>query len=106
MDDLVGVYTEVYAEPPYNSGPLWSAEAFATRTRRQAFREGFSFVAATNGEDVVGFAFGLKFQAGQWWSGNATKPPPAVLGVDKFAVIELVVRRQSRGLGLGRRLMH
>lgn len=106
LDELAKIYTEVYAEPPYNAGSLWSAEAFVARTRRQATLDGFSFLAASIKEEIAGFAFGLTFGEGVWWSGHATAPPDDILTARKFAVIELVVRRRWRGRGIGHQLVN
>lgn len=105
LDDLAKIYMGVYAEPPYNSGPLWSADAFAARTRRQVTREGFSFICALSGDELMGFVFGLTFEEGKWWAGDATAPPAEILQSKKFAVIELVVRQEWRGRGVGRALL-
>lgn len=105
LDELARVYVEVYAEPPYNAGPLFSVESFLYRTRRQTTRSGFAIVLARSAGDIVGFAFGFTFEAGSWWSGDAQPPPAEILNAEKFAVIELALRRPWRGHGLGRRLL-
>ncbi|MFK3983034.1 GNAT family N-acetyltransferase [Micromonospora sp. NPDC050397] len=104
LAELTSIYLAVYAEPPYNSGSLWSADAFADRTRRQATHPGFSFVVARRGEKVLGFSFGLPFAAGRWWSGEASDPPEHILHAEKFAVIELVLLKEWRGLGIGHQM--
>ncbi|MFF5085473.1 GNAT family N-acetyltransferase [Actinoplanes sp. NPDC000266] len=105
IQELASIYTEVYAEPPYNSGPLWSAQSFTARTVRQTARDGFSFVAAQQDGELAGFSFGLTFGKGKWWSGTASQPPEGILNAEKFAVIELVVRKDWRGSGIGRSLL-
>ena len=105
LDDLAEIYASVYAEPPYNSGPLWSVEAFIDRTRRQATRDGFCFIAACVEHEIAGFAFGLPFGEGAWWSGDATPPPAEILASSKFAVIELIVRPRWRRQGIGHSLI-
>jgi GNAT superfamily N-acetyltransferase len=93
FSQLADLYQEAYAEPPYHSGPLFDADAFEARTRRQATRDGFTIVwAETNGR-VVGFAFGFMMPAGGWWAGQAATPP------------DRVVARAWRGHGIGRRLL-
>jgi GNAT superfamily N-acetyltransferase len=54
---------------------------------------------------LIGYSFGLTFPESRWWSGDATAPPQEILSVAKFAVIELLVRKQFRGHGVGRRLL-
>jgi GNAT superfamily N-acetyltransferase len=105
LDELADIYTEVYAEPPYKSGELWSQHSFIDRTRRQAGRDGFTFLSALVDERVVGFSFGLPFAAGAWWSGDATEPSEELRAASKFAVIELVVRKPWRRIGIGRQLI-
>ena len=105
FDEILAVYLEVYAEPPYSSGPLFHADAFTGRTHAQAPQKGFACVTARDPDRALaGFAFGLPFGPGRWWAGRATPPPPQILGAWKFAVIELVLRRPWRGRGIGRRL--
>ena len=105
LDELVEVYREAYAEPPYDAGSLWEEKAFRDRTGRQVERNGFTLVTARVGGALIGFAFGLVFPAGGWWAGQAELPPAEILDPAKFAVIELVVRKAWRGRGLGHRLL-
>jgi GNAT superfamily N-acetyltransferase len=99
LDDILALYLVVYAEPPYNSGPIWQKEAFLERTRKQADLDGFAGVAAyLPAGELVGFTFGLPFRPGQWWRNSTTDPVEAA---SKFAIIELAVRRDRRGEGLG-----
>ena len=105
IDEMTQIYDEVYAEPPYNSGSLWQRDAFLDRTTRQAARSGFAIVLARSvGDGLVGYSFGLPFDEGRWWSGNASEPPSEILSASKFAVIELIVRKPWRGRGIGRQL--
>ena len=53
----------------------------------------------------MGFSFGLPFKEGSWWSGEATDPPAYLRAASKFAVIELVVRKDWRRMGIGRKLL-
>ncbi|BEL12940.1 GNAT family N-acetyltransferase [Actinoplanes sichuanensis] len=105
IDQLAEVYAEVYSEPPYSSGQLWSRSAFVERTRRQIRREGFSFYAARDEQQIIGFSFGLSFAEGSWWAGGATEPSTELRRASKFAVIELIVRKNWRRLGIGRQLL-
>ena len=107
FERMADVYEEVYAEPPYLSGPLFSRQRFTERTLRQAEAEGFAMVTAERDGDLAGFAFGLTFAPGKWWGGGeATPPPPEVLAAPKFAVIELVLRQPYRGQGIGHAMLN
>lgn len=106
LDELTKLYAEVYAEPPYNSGPLFGLDSFTARTTRQASRPGFAISWARSSEgELIGFSFGLPFESGKWWAGNASPPPAEILEAPKFAVIELVVAGSWRGRGVGRELI-
>lgn len=107
LDEMADLYREVYAEPPYNSGPLWHEDAFRDRTRRQVDARGFACVWARHDSFyLAGFAFGFTMPRGAWWSGVSADPPPdEVLAGEKFAVIELIVARPWRGRGVGRQLL-
>ncbi|MER6171387.1 GNAT family N-acetyltransferase [Streptosporangium sp. NPDC001681] len=104
-EEHVDLYLQIHAEPPYLSGPLYSRERFTERTGRQLERDGFSLVSARSGAELVGFAFGLGFEAGRWWGGEAAPAPAEAADLPKFAVIELNVRKDYRGRGIGKRLL-
>ncbi|MFE6839467.1 GNAT family N-acetyltransferase [Streptomyces sp. NPDC057705] len=113
LDDVVPVYQEVYAEPPYREGPQ-DAVDFLARARRQATRDGFRLVMArTGGGEVAGFAYGFWLPADtRWWS--AMREPLGDAFVEEtgrrtFNLAELAVRREWRRQGIAaeshRRLM-
>lgn len=106
-DDYTRLYQDVYAEPPYNGGPLYERDRFLDRTCRQVERPGFELLSAidTATGELAGFCFGLTFAPGQWWRGDITEPPAQVLNAPKATVIELVLRKQYRGHGHGHRLL-
>jgi GNAT superfamily N-acetyltransferase len=106
LGEVAELYELVYAEPPYNGGPLFSRGRFLERTNVQKAAPGFALVTARAAGMLVGFSFGFTFAAGRWWGGT-TRPEPAVevLTPPKFAVIELVVAKPWRGQGLGRTLI-
>jgi GNAT superfamily N-acetyltransferase len=105
LDDMVEVYSEVYAEPPYNSGSLWQRDAFLDRTRRQVARAGFHIIHTRSQDgEIIGYSFGVPFEQGRWWSSNASDPPVEILSATKFAVIELILRKPWRGRGIGRQM--
>lgn len=100
-------YVEIYAEPPYNAGPLYSRDRFLERTRRQVARDGFELLSAIDSETggLAGFCFGLTFPAGTWWAGEVSEPPAHVRDADKVSVIELILRAPYRGHGFGKQLL-
>jgi GNAT superfamily N-acetyltransferase len=104
VDYLVEVYRDARQDPEFD-GPLWTREAFLDRTRSQVQNPGFELVTAEVGDEIVGIAFGLPFAAGRWWAGTGTAPPPEVLEVTRFAVIELDVRKAWARRGIGRVLL-
>jgi GNAT superfamily N-acetyltransferase len=104
-DEYTDVYLAIRTEPPYNSGPLYERSRFLERTTRQAENPGFDLVAARDGDVLAGFAFGLPFDGGRWWGGDATPGPDEVVAEPKFAVIELNLIQEYRGKGYGKRLL-
>ena len=104
-NEYAGIYLAIRAEPPYNSGPLYTRERFLERTRAQTELNGFELVAVGDGGTLVGFAFGFTMAAGRWWGGEATPPPPEVLDAPKLAVVELDLIKPYRGRGIGKRLL-
>lgn len=104
FDRVVELYAVVYAEPPYEEGPDEVA-GFAARLPDEAARRGFTLVAAEHGSELVGTAYGWTMAADTWWSRAVGEPDPRVKAVDKFAVMEWIVRPGRRGQGVGRELM-
>jgi GNAT superfamily N-acetyltransferase len=97
--------TEIYLSLRDNPSPLFARDTFVTRTTSQAARPGFACTWATVDGELVGFSFGFTFGPDGWWSGEPTLPPPEILAVAKFAVIELDVSEAHQGQGIGRRLL-
>lgn len=104
LDRLVEVYRDARQDPEFD-GPLWTREAFLDRASSQVRNPGFELVTGEVGGEIVGIAFGVPFQPGQWWAGKGTSPPPEVLAATRFAVIELDVRKVWTGRGLGHALL-
>ncbi|MCG5214348.1 GNAT family N-acetyltransferase [Streptosporangium sp. KLBMP 9127] len=106
LDDSYGdAYEEIYAEPPYNAGPLFTRGRFLERTRAQVHRPGFELVSAEDRETLAGFAFGFVMDVGRWWGGESTALPAEVADIAKLAVIELILRKPYRGQGIGKQLL-
>jgi GNAT superfamily N-acetyltransferase len=104
LDDVVGLYAEVFAEPPYNEGPEM-ARLFRRSFKRETKRDGFAFIAAWEGETLAGMAYGFTMPSGEWWRNADTEPPADVRNAPKFAVMEWCVSPSHRGRGIGGRLM-
>ncbi|GGL18966.1 GNAT family N-acetyltransferase [Mangrovihabitans endophyticus] len=103
IQEMARLYETVYAEPPYNGGPLWQTAAFVERTLRQSRRPGFSLVTARSEDgSLIGYAFGVPFAENRWWSGQeATEPPQHIFAASKFALIELILAAPWRNRGIG-----
>ncbi|MFI5925278.1 GNAT family N-acetyltransferase [Micromonospora sp. NPDC051543] len=102
---LVGLYAVVYAEPPYVEGPDQVA-SFAAALPGETRRPGFALVVAYDAGELVGAAYGSTMAAGRWWTRAAAEPPADLRAVDKFAVMEWIVRPGRRGEGIGAQLMN
>lgn len=101
---LVRLYAVVYAEPPYAEGPDQVA-AFAAALPGETSRPGFALVVADDVGELVGAAYGWTMTAGRWWTRADVEPPADLRAVDKFAIMEWVVRPDRRGEGIGGQLM-
>jgi ribosomal protein S18 acetylase RimI-like enzyme len=76
---------------------------------RHARREGFTFLAAREDGTIVGFTYGYRGSAGEWWhdlvSGSMDEEQRARWLVPRhFEYVELHVRPEKQGRGLGGRL--
>ncbi|WP_433517837.1 N-acetyltransferase family protein [Nonomuraea sp. CA-143628] len=98
-------YETIYSEPPYNSHPPYTRALFTERTIAQAQRPGFELVSAEDGLSLAGFCFGFTMESGRWWGSATTPVPDGVVAVPKLAVIELILRKEYRGNGVGKRLL-
>ena len=104
LADIADLYIAAHSGNPGESDELFSRPSFVTRTSEQAREPGFDLVTATVDSTLVGFSFGYLFGPGRWWA-DCTPLPQDVLTSSKFAVIELDVRKDYRGQGLGRKLL-
>jgi ribosomal protein S18 acetylase RimI-like enzyme len=73
---------------------------------RHTARDGFRFVGAFEGEGLVGFVYGYRGEAGQWWHdrvASALGPEASArwLGPGHFEFTELHVRAEHRRRGIG-----
>ena len=97
--ELRALYSEVYAEPPYEWGEE-HADLFAERFEVQRCQEGFALVEARDGTDLAGFAFGVTLQpTTPWWNNLIATLPPEVTTERPgrtFALVEMLVRAPWR----------
>ena len=103
LDEYRALYTEVYAEPPYEWGGD-HADLFAERFQVQRRQPGFGLVEARDGTELVGLAFGVTLQQTTPWWHNLTTPLPAAITTESpdrtFALVELLVRAPWRRQGI------
>src|SRR4051794_10976725 len=104
LDEITGLYVEVHNKPEHQF-PHYRREGFIDRTADQCARDGFELVSLRVDNQLVGFSFGIRFDAGKWWA-DTPKPPAAILDATKLTVVELDVDERSRGQGFGRQLMN
>ena len=107
INELIDVYREVYAEPPYKWG-IGHAELFAERFAEQRKNPGFRLVEGRSGGELIAFGFGVTLgSTTAWWQGWLTPPPDSVkheyMG-RTFALIELLVRRRWRRMHVAERI--
>lgn len=99
------VYQEVYADPPYNRTED-DVKAFDERFALQSAGDDFRFIAAQVSGRIVGYTYTVTFGQGKWWIGAQETPPDEIVDAEKVAVIELIVRQEYRGMGIGKALMN
>lgn len=104
VDDLVGLYVEVFADEPYNEGPE-QVDRFRGWLNKELAEPGFRLVRALHHDELIGMAYGYTKGPGEWWHNATLKPPAPILGSDKLAVMEWAVHRAHRRRGVGRQMM-
>jgi GNAT superfamily N-acetyltransferase len=107
LDEILPLYEEIYAEPPYCEGPREVGD-FLDRFRKELNLPGFRLVTAREEGHSVGFTFGFRLSPDtSWWDG-LLQPRPAEFtretGERTFVIIELAVRKPWRRQGIARRL--
>lgn len=99
LDELAGLYAEVYAEPPYEWGEEHAA-LFKERFEVQRRQEGFRLVTVRDHGELVGLAFGVTLRPTTPWWQNLETPLPAEITAERpgrtFAVVEMLVRTPWR----------
>jgi hypothetical protein len=103
IDELRALYSEVYAEPPYEWGDEHAA-LFTERFHVQRCQEGFALAEARHGTDLAGYAFGVTLRPSTPWWQHLTTPLPAEITTERtgrtFALVELLVRARWRRRGI------
>ena len=109
LEGILDVYRGAFGQPPYNEGDA-DTRAFAENFNHHIYRAGFRCLLAREvpGGRVVGFAYGCTSRAGQWWFDiveAALLPDQAERWLSSaFEMVELAVRPDSQGKGIGSRL--
>lgn len=99
LNELRGLYLDVYAEPPYEWGEK-HADLFVERFKVQARQSGFVLAEARSASELVGIAFGVTLQPSTPWWQNLLEPLPTEVTVERpgrtFALVEMLVRKPWR----------
>ena len=99
IGELRDLYTEVYADPPYEWG-TGHADLFTERYRVQAGQPGFALIEARHQDQLIGCCLGVTLQpATPWWHHLLTPLPPDITTEHPgrtFALVEMLVRRPWR----------
>ncbi len=104
---VVAVYAAAFAPPPYNRTRA-QVSGFAATVVRHAPRPGWhGFASLDGGGEMTGFTYGYTSQRGQWWHDQVRRalgPAAHHWLTDAFEYVELAVRPDHQGRGLGRGL--
>ncbi|GAA2758007.1 GNAT family N-acetyltransferase [Actinopolymorpha rutila] len=95
-------YDQVFGD--FGDYATWRSDLFA----RHAGRDGFRLAAATDDDQMIGFAWGYLGRRGQYWSDLVYEALPHDVASkwvgNHFEFVELAVLPAYRGNGLGRAL--
>jgi hypothetical protein len=95
IEELAALYTEVYAEPPYEWGGEHVA-AFRKWFEGQRRQDGFTLIEARERGQLVAFGFGVTLLPNTPWWQNLTTPVDEATTHEypnrTFALVELLVR--------------
>jgi ribosomal protein S18 acetylase RimI-like enzyme len=106
FDGAVRVYGDAFAEPPYLD-PDRGAEVRDRLRTTHSKRRGFRALAAIDGPNVVGMAYGYHGEKGQFWHDAVARrlgrEGEARWLDDAYELVEIAVAPgfQSRGIGSG-----
>lgn len=108
-EQLVRIYQEAFAPPPYNRSEI-EVINFTYSLERHLQRENFRLATAREeaGGELVGFAYGYTSSPGQWWRDNVEQAL-GPLEIDRwlkhaFELVEFAVLPEKQGQGIGSRL--
>ncbi len=108
FEEICRIYEDVFSRPPF----AW--DEHEGQRQRESLRHlmadpSFAVAVASAGQDTVGFAYGIRVPPDtRRWQGFVTPVPEEVTAEWEgrtFAVVDMAVRQQWRGRGLGRRLL-
>ncbi len=101
---IVEVYRTVFTEPPWDE-PSEDADRFGERlVEEHAFEDDFRCIAAVEGEWVVGFSMGTRWDNGYPRLAHIAQDLASEWTLDCFLLMELAVVPERRGQGIGGRL--
>ena len=106
VGDLVALQQEIYADAEPRE--FFSEDRYRRQLASHMKASGWDLVAAYQGDELVGYAYGFPLQPDTgWWNGLLTTLPDHEItetGHRTFALSELMVRVVWRGRGIGRAL--
>jgi ribosomal protein S18 acetylase RimI-like enzyme len=103
-DEVLGLRREIV-----EIWPEASRDRLTEILPRHTARDGFRFIGAFEGERLLGFVYGYRGEAGQWWHDRVaaalgTEEAARWLGPGHFEFTELHVRAEHRRQGIGGKL--
>ena len=103
--DFVEIYRDAFCGPPYDETDEDVARFRDEKLPQHVGSHGFRCAVARDGGDVVGFSYGHSGARGREWTDAAAEALGPALAAqwldDHFELVELAVRRELRGRGLG-----
>lgn len=109
QDQILDVYGEAFASPPYSRTEI-DIENFSRTLARHMERKDFRLLAARESRTgkIVGFTYGYTSAPGQWWhdlvEGAMTPQVAREWLSDTFELVELAVAPRAQGRRAGSRL--
>ncbi|MEV1287915.1 GNAT family N-acetyltransferase [Micromonospora sp. NPDC049679] len=104
VDQLVAVYLEAHED----DGPFYSEDRYRRQLAAHMNVPGWSQVAASLGDEMIGYIYGFPLPRGtRWWEGLQTPVPDDFThetGRRTFALSELLVRPTWRRRGIAKAL--